>query len=996
MAQIQHVISRLKLALLLIFGLIQATRALPPEEALQKMKVADGFTARLVACEPNIRQPLSITFDDRGRMWVIQYLQYPTPAGLKPVKVDQYLRTTYDKLPEPPPRGPKGVDRITICEDTDGDGRMDKFKDFVTGLNLCSGLALGYDGAFVVQSPYLLFYPDRNHDDIPDGDPEVLLTGFGMEDAHAFANSLTWGPDGWLYGAQGSTVTAHIRGIEFQQGVWRYHPRTHAFELFAEGGGNTWGVDFDDDDGEIFAGTNYYEKMLHIVQGGYYIKNFGKHGELHNPHAYGYFDHVPYSGYKGLHISIGGIVYHGGAFPPSFNGSYIFGNTLDHAVYWANLKRNGSTFTASFGGALLKTDDELFRPVDCTVGPDGAVYIADWCDKRATHVDPLDTWDRSNGRIYKVEPAQPTVSKPQPFDLSKLAKAQLVDLLGHSNQWFARGALRLLNERKPSRVSNLKLPNHNDPNALKYLWATHAIGGFNDKVARAMLHHPDAQVRKWTVRLLCDAKERPLKKAIANELLELAHNETSAPVRSQLAASAKRLPTSQCLPIVHELVTHDEDADDPFVPLLLWWAIEENAKEREQIIRTLLVDPTDWNRPVMTKHLLERIARRFAADGNEQGFTACAKLLQAAPSAENGAISPNVEKLLRGIEKALTGKTFSTMPNALQRWFEQAWQNNNQNLSLIRFGSRFGNEEAQKAAVTRIQDQKSPEDQRVELIDILGQTGNSSFEPLFFEILESSGSETLRIAAVGALQRHPNEEIARKLLALYPKTSGNVRAQLRSTLASRPGWATLLIEAVEQKQIQAKEIPIEQVRQIASYKNDSLNTRLQKLWGKIQADSPAEKQNTINELKLVLKPSGAAGRDAKGNPVEGKKLFQQTCAVCHKLFDEGNAIGPDLTGVDRKNTEFMLQNIVNPSGYIRSEFVSFEVETKDEQTFGGLIVESGANAVTIVDRNNQRHTIGRDSIKEIKESQLSLMPEGLLEALQPQQILDLFSYLQKD
>src|SRR5882672_11018072 len=291
-----------------------------PEEALTRMKVADGFEVKLVASEPQIRQPLSISFDERGRMWVIQYLQYPTPAGLKPVSVDQYLRTKYDRVPEPPPRGPKGADRITICElDRDGK-RAIKFKDFVNGLNLCSGLALGHGGAFVLQPPYLLFYADKDRDDVPDGDPEVLLTGFGMEDAHAVANSLTWGPDGWLYGAQGSTVTAHIRGREFQQGIWRYHPVTKEFELFAEGGGNTWGLDFDEG-GEILAGTNFEDKMLHQVQGAYHIKNFGKHGELHNPHTYGYFGHVPYSGYRGKHISAGGICYQGGAFPKSISGA---------------------------------------------------------------------------------------------------------------------------------------------------------------------------------------------------------------------------------------------------------------------------------------------------------------------------------------------------------------------------------------------------------------------------------------------------------------------------------------------------------------------------------------------------------------------------------------------------------------------------------------------------------------------------------------------------
>jgi glucose/arabinose dehydrogenase len=215
------------------------------EEAAGRMSAAGGLEVRLVAAEPLVRQPVAIEFDDRGRLWVTQYLQYPNPAGLRRVSVDRYSRTVYDRVPEAPPKGPKGADRITILEDSNGDGRADRAHDFVGGLNLASGLAFGYGGVFVLQAPYLLFYADRNRDDRPDGDPEVLLSGFGMEDASSVANSLTWGPDGWLYGLQGSTVTAKIRGIEFQQGVWRYHPRTKRFELFCEGGGNMWGLDFD-------------------------------------------------------------------------------------------------------------------------------------------------------------------------------------------------------------------------------------------------------------------------------------------------------------------------------------------------------------------------------------------------------------------------------------------------------------------------------------------------------------------------------------------------------------------------------------------------------------------------------------------------------------------------------------------------------------------------------------------------------------------------------
>ena len=189
-----------------------------PDEAVKRMTVADGFIVELTAAEPLVRQPVAIDFDDRGRLWALQYLQYPNPAGLQRVKVDRYSRTTYDRVPKPPPHGPKGADRLTILEDSDGDGRVDEAKDFLSDLNLATGFAFGHGGVFVLQTPYLLFYPDRDRDDVPDGDPKVLLTGFGMEDTSSLANSLTWGPDGWLYGTQGTNITANVRGIPFEQG----------------------------------------------------------------------------------------------------------------------------------------------------------------------------------------------------------------------------------------------------------------------------------------------------------------------------------------------------------------------------------------------------------------------------------------------------------------------------------------------------------------------------------------------------------------------------------------------------------------------------------------------------------------------------------------------------------------------------------------------------------------------------------------------------------
>src|SRR5207247_842987 len=239
-----------------------------------------------------------------------------------------------------------------------------------------------------------------------------------------------------------------------------------------------------------------------------------------------------------------------------FMGAYIFANFLDHAVYWAKLQPQGSSFTAQFGGALLKSQEELFRPVDCAVGPDGAVYVADWCDKRASHVDPLDTWDRSNGRIYRVQSRHPKVSElklpnqQSGFDLRNLSSDQLVDLLAGPNDWFARRARVMLAERRDSsvlpRLRKQVLDNNNTRLALQSLWALYVSGGFDEKLARDLLKHPNENVRAWTVRLLGDS--RKVSATTQKRLVDTARSEASPIVRAQLACSAKRLPGEDALP----------------------------------------------------------------------------------------------------------------------------------------------------------------------------------------------------------------------------------------------------------------------------------------------------------------------------------------------------------------------------------------------------------------------------------------------------------------
>ena len=486
------------------------TPPLSPAEARSGSCPA-GLAVDLVAAEPVVRQPLYVAFDERGRMWVAQYRQYPFPAGLKVVEYDHYIRAKFDKVPPPPPDQIPGDDRVTIHEDVKGDGSFSKVTTFVEGLNIATARPSGPRRCLGDEPALPPFLPRPSDGDVP-GRPVVHLSGFGLEDTHAVATSLSWGPDGWLYGAQGSTCTAKVRAelakdkktTDFLgQAIWRYHPDDHRFEIFAEGGGNTFGVAFDDV-GRVYSGTNWGQyRGLHFVQGGYYVKGWGKHGPLTNPYALGYFEHMPHQG-NADRLTHTFIVY-GEKAIPELRGRIVGVNSLQSRLTLTRLVPDRSTFRTVEEPYLMTTDDRRFRPVDVKAGPDGALYVADLYEPRISHVDPRDNWDKATGRIWRLRPEK---FKPAPMrDLGKLTSEELVKLLGSESRWERDTALRLLGERKDKAVvpqlrKNLK--GGKEQVALGALWALNQLGELDEHEAEDALDHPNAHVRRWAIRLIGD------------------------------------------------------------------------------------------------------------------------------------------------------------------------------------------------------------------------------------------------------------------------------------------------------------------------------------------------------------------------------------------------------------------------------------------------------------------------------------------------------------
>jgi len=975
-----------------------------PEVAASKMKAAEGLLVNLYASEPGIRQPIVLKFDDRGRLWTVQYLQYPNPAGLRRVKVDRWSRTVYDRIPEPPPQGPKGNDRITICEDGDGDGRADFFHDFVTGLNLCTGMAFGHGGVYVMQMPYLLFYPDRNRDDVPDSDPEVLLSGFGMEDAQSVPNHLTWGPDGWLYGVTGSTSSNLVRGIEFQQAVWRYHPPSKRFELFCEGGGNLFGVTFDAD-GNLFFASNGNDLAYHAVQGGYYRKNFGKHGPLHNPYTYGFFEHLPYDA-PVAGPRPGGMIYLGNTLPAVFQGTYLCGDFLQHGASWWRMNRRGSTFEASHGGALLESNDTWFCAPDLCQGPDGAVYLCDFHDQRTAHPDPDANWDRTNGRIYRIATRETkTIRGP---DFAGKTSNELVELLKHPNGWHREQArVQLATRRDPSCYPALMTLARQtaDPRlALQGLWSLYVSGGFHESIAGELLRHPGEFVRAWTVRLLGDDKS--LSQSLAIRLEEMATTDASVSVRCQLAASSRRVPGSQGLPIVERLLNRNIDGEDPYLPRMLWWAVEAHALTDIHRLVEFFGSQNSWKQKA-TRDITLKLIRRYAAEGTRIGYDACERLLGTA-SADD--LSDALTALDLGLSErsvALGGmgmaglfgnvavpeahatprRRFEPLSQPLIDAITAAWHTSPSELSRLRVAIRAGVAEATVSAIAEVADPTTVESRQIALLGILADSGPPESVPVALKILEGQYSDDVKSAALTVLARRGDENTATRLVEFYSQAPVTLRDRIREISLSRKPSALAFLAKVDKKEIEATEVSIDQLRQVSLHGDPKLDELIRKHWGSIQPGTAEEKLAEIRRLTNDL-------RAGKGDLAHGNDLFRKHCATCHKLFNEGGVVGPDLTGVARTDTVAMLANIVDPSAVIRPAYLPYAVVTTTGRVVTGIISAQDNASVTLIDAKNVPSKIARDEVEELKPLSTSIMPENLLKSLSPQEVRDLFRYLQ--
>ncbi len=966
----------------------------PAAEAVKQFKVRPDLAIDLMAAEPDVEQPLYISWDSRGRLWVAQYRQYQFPAGLKIVSYDQHLRAKFDKVPEPPPRGPKGADKITVFEDTDGDGFFDKHKDVITGLNIASAAIKGAGGIWVLQPPYLLFYPDANDDDQPDSDPEVALSGFGLEDTHSVASSLQWGPDGWLYGANGSTTTGNVssaatKGVKWEgQCIWRYHPKTKVFEIHAEGGGNTFSLDIDSK-GRVFSGTNGGNRGMHYEQGSYGIKGWGKHGPLTNPYAFGWFEHLKHEG-DNRRFSQAYAIYEGGLLGSSYEGRIIAPNSLQNLVHVSQRIPDGSTFRTKDEEPLVTSPDRWFRPVCAGVGPDGGFYMADWYDTRLSHVSPVDDWHKTSGRIYRVRPAS-GAPRLKPFDLHHAQPEELLGYLSHPNEWFRkqavmeigwRGAIELV----PRLGEMLREPNH--PHALEAMWALDLLHQSQsdkgepwpvDKFERDLFEHPDPYVRRWAVKTMGERREAGRTDALGR----LAKNEPHLEVRAQILAAAKRLPASQALPLLWA-----GTADDPsgHLPLLAWWALEAKAeRDRKAVFAFLKSDATFVQSTLFRDHLAEKLAKRYALAGGNANLASCADLLSfTRDEATRSAV-------IRGIAAAFEGAEMPKLPDSLAAALNDYLKK--QGGGDLALSLRTGDAATLKEALKTLSDPKAPSARRGAIAKVLAELGRQeAVDPIVAILSKEAGNEGLKRTVLQAAAKFDSNRIPEAVLKGWEGRIAGDRA-LRETalrvLAGRKEWAQVMMSYVDEWKVPAKHFSVDVVRQLSLHNDPQINAAIERHWKGLLAVAPTEDMlKEAGRIKEVLK-------SGDGDEAKGKVQFTTRCAICHKLFGEGRDISPDLTGYDRGNLDFWLHAILTPSLEIREGYGGYMVKLKNGQLLTGLIAAQDGKGVTIKDVAGNLTPVNQGDIEKLDAMPISLMPPALLTGMSDADLRDLFAYLTK-
>ena len=965
----------------------------PPGKTIEMMHLPPGFKATVFAHEPDVQQPIAMCWDEKGRLWIAENYTYSDGKE----RFDLKLR-----------------DRIIILEDAKNTGHFDKRTVFADDLQMLTSIERGFGGVYALCPPNLIWIPEK--DGQPSGPPQVVLDGFSTSASsrHTFANGLKWGPDGWLYGRIGITSTSliDVPGTPEEKrkptagGTWRYHPTRKVYEPYCHGTTNPWGMDWNEH-GDMFFINTVIGHLWHGIQGAHFKR---MHGEDPYPHVYDLIDqHADHyhwdTGKKwnetrdatgltdtlgGGHAHVGMMIYQGTNFPPEYRGKLFTTNLHGRRVNIDRLDREGSGYVGRHTPDFMKSDDPWFRATEIQYGPDGGVYILDWSDIGECH--EADGVHRTSGRIYKITYGDPV--KPRETDLTKLSDNELVDLQFSDNEWLVRMARWELRERAWRQTLDESAARRLDPiladasqpaRQLRALWAKLFMSQAADNPgARSKYGSPvsvppsqDEYVAGWQKRLqLLNADASSIEAVYgagtngAAALRAIAKDEPSAYARLLWASALQRLPEQARCSLAAGLLSHAEDTGDHNLPLMYWYGIRDAPP-------TELVKLVNECRIPRVRQL---IARRVAEE-IERAPAPMNTLLDLAAGSKVEGLSADV---LQGMNDALQGWRKAAKPAAWDKFAASATNDSTLQKSVRDLNVLFGDGRALDEVRAIALDVNADVEARRSSLRTLVEAKSPDARRICEKVL---GEQSLGLDAVRGLATFDDPAIAEVIVKRWRGFYSNEHNAVVAALASRPSFAKVLLAHVGAGVIQRTEITPVIARQIRSFNDAALTQKLAEVWGE-QHESSEDKLKLIAALKEKLTPEVIA----KADPSQGRLVFSQVCAVCHKLYGEGQDIGPDLTGSGRHDINYLVENIVDPSAIVAADFTMSVITLKDGRTFNGIIHGQSDRTLT-VKMIGQEVTVEKSEITKQEQLPISMMPEGLLVALGDAQTRNLIAYL---
>jgi len=943
--------------------------AMSPEDAVKRMTVPEGFRVEIVASEPEIVNPVAMTFDERGRIWITESLEYPRRrAGV-------------------------GRDRIKILEDTDGDGKADKFTIFAEGLNIPSGIAVGHGGVWVANSPDLLFLQDTDGDGKADK-REVIVSGFGRSDTHELPNSLSWGPDGWLYGWNGvfnpSSIAYRGKTYDFTCAIFRIHPKTRDFELYCEGTSNPWGLAWDRE-GSAFASACVIDHLWHLTETGYYHRQGGPYPPF-TWKIESIVDHEHQkAAYCGLHF------YDSDTYPEKYRERLFMGNIHGDCVNVDQLQRKGSTYVALKEPDFLSANDAWFMPVSQKTGPDGSLYILDWYDQyhcyQDANRDPGGI-DRLKGRLYRVRYQE--TPRRTGFDLSKKTDDELVALLGSGNGYDRETAQRLLAERETLPINAKLQANALDASLprrtrMHSLWALISRAAPDPDFLLALLSDNDSGFRAWGVRAAGNA--RKVDRRVLEKIVAMARD-SSPDVQLQVAIASRKVEGIDAIPLLLEVASNCRD--DSLIPKIVWQNLQpligDSAEKFSAALDTIGQTPGPGFQAILPRalerlvsgkvpnakavvSLLKRLILARQWDSTKQAIDAISSRIRerSLDRVDSLAIRDEVQGLLTRPETSEVPREISDDLQILLAYWGVA---PSIELAKLRFESK-----------------STPESSRLRALDAL--IFAAEIRPVLNQVRAAltgshrGGSVEFRGKVLSALGALESPDVAPIVLEMYPGLEPELKPRAVELLSQRPAWSLALLDAIGAGKVAASAVNLNQARKLQASRDPKVVAAAKLRLGIVREGRNPQREQVIRQMKQFL--------DANpGDPFAGKAVFTRVCAQCHKIYGEGQDVGPEISQNGRASFDQLLSNVFDPSLVIGLSYQGTTVATSDGRVLTGLVVEDNAQRIVLKLQGGKVESLARAQVEEVKVSSLSLMPEDLEKQLKPQELADLFAFITLD